>query len=66
MMGLCLEQTPAMGEYAVEVRRVSFYLTGPMFVYPYDVMPGGIAEINLDDIPKIRACLDAVEAARKD
>ncbi len=63
-MGLCLEQTDAMGEYAVEVRRESFYLSGPMFLSPSGY-PGGVAEIVTADIPKIRACLDAVETARK-
>jgi hypothetical protein len=63
-MGLCLEQTPEMGEYAVETRRESFKLSGPMWLYPNSDQPGGTAEIAYEDIPKIRACLDAIEAKR--
>ena len=64
-MGLCLEQTPEMGEFAVEVRRESFYLSGPMHLYNNDGMVGGTGtvELALSDIADIRACLDAVEHA---
>lgn len=69
-MGVQLEQTEAMGEYHVEVRRESFYLQGidrtgkhTITVYPsVDSRNGeGVAEILIADIPKIRAALDAVE-----
>ncbi len=74
-MGICLESTAEMGEYSVEVRRESFYLRGEdsydrerrhaIELYPSsnDGRHGqGTAEILIEDIPKIRACLDAVEA----
>lgn len=60
-MGMCLDSTPAMGEWSTEVRRESFYLRGPMEAYPSDFSGGGTAEILLTDIPKIRAALDQVE-----
>jgi hypothetical protein len=78
-MGFCLEQTPEMGEYSVEVRRESFYLRGEdsyeqekrhaIELYPssQDGRHGqGTCEILIEDIPKIRACLDAVEKHLKD
>jgi hypothetical protein len=71
-MGMILESTPEMGEYGVEVRRESFYLRAEpgedgrheIIVYPNspDPVPTGTAEILLEDIPKIRACLDEIEA----
>lgn len=69
-MGLCLESTSEMGKYSVEVRRESFYLSGADSYnkrqrHAIDVYPGphdqGSVEILIEDIPKIRACLDAVE-----
>jgi hypothetical protein len=65
-MGVQLEQTPAMGEYMVEVRRESFYLQGTgkrhgLILYPdVDNSDTGVVEILIEDIPKIRAALDAV------
>jgi hypothetical protein len=73
-MGCCIESTPEMGEYSVEVRSESFYLRGEdsylavqrhaLFVYPNPSPDGrqGTVEILIEDIDKIRACLDAVEA----
>jgi hypothetical protein len=72
-MGLILESTPEMGEYAVEVRRESFYLHGEgggdgrhaIIVYPDTRNPDvGTVEILLEDIPKLRACFDAIDRAR--
>lgn len=66
-MGVQLEQTAAMGEYMVEVRRESFYLQGTgkrhtLTLYPdVDNSDTGVVEILIEDIPKIRAALDAVE-----
>lgn len=69
-MGHCLESTPEMGEYSVEVRRESFYLVGADSYdkpqrHAIEMYPGpnnqGTVEILIEDIPKIRACLDAVE-----
>lgn len=72
-MGTILSQTPAMGEYSVEVRRESFYLRGEdtfsgekehaIYLYPNPYPSGrqGTVEIPLEDIPKIRAALDAVD-----
>jgi len=66
-MGMQLEQTPAMGEYIAEVRRESFYLQGTgkrhtLTLYPdVDNTDTGVVEILIEDIPKIRAALDAVE-----
>lgn len=66
-MGMCLDPTPEMGEYLVEVRRESFYLQGTgkrhsLILYPdVDDKDTGVVEILLEDIPKIRAALDQVE-----
>jgi hypothetical protein len=72
-MGMCLDSTPEMGEYSVEVRRESFYLRGEdsyfeerrhaIQVYPSSEgrHSQGTVEILIEDIPKIRAALDAVE-----
>jgi len=73
-MGVCLPSTPDMGEYSVEVRRESFYLRGAdtydkpqrhsIELYPSardGTHSQGTVEILLEDIPKIRAALDAVE-----
>lgn len=68
-MGRILDSTPEMGEYAVEVRKESFYLHGidpngkhTIFVYPdVDGKGDGVVEILTADIPKIRAALDEVE-----
>jgi hypothetical protein len=73
-MGLCLESTPEMGEYSVELRRESFYLRGEdsydqerrhaIELYPSssDGRHGqGTVEILIEDIPKIRAALDLIE-----
>lgn len=68
-MGIQLNQTPEMGEYHVEVRRESFYLQGidpknrhTLILYPdVDNQDSGVVEILTEDIPKIRAALDAVE-----
>lgn len=65
---MCLDPIPEMGEYIVEVRRESFYLQGlgkrhAIIVYPdVDDQNTGVVEILLEDIPKIRAALDQVEA----
>lgn len=69
MMGMILESTKEMGEYSVEVRRESFYLRGMdgsrhhITVYPHTDRPvsAGTVEILTEDIPKLRACLDAIE-----
>lgn len=73
-MGMCLEPTPEMGEYTVEVRRESFCLRGEdtyegprrhaIHLYPNDCGQG-TAEILIEDIPKIRAALDQVEKYRR-
>jgi hypothetical protein len=73
-MGLCLDSTPEMGEYSVEVRRESFYLRGAdsydkeqrhaIELYPSSIdgrHGQGTVEILIEDIPKIRAALDLVE-----
>lgn len=73
-MGLCLDSTPEMGEYSVEVRRESFYLRGAdtyeraqrhaIELYPSSQdgrHSQGTVEILIEDIPKIRAALDLVE-----
>lgn len=74
-MGCQLDPTPEMGEYSVEVRRESFYLQGDrtfdgekrhaVTCYP-DECGQGMIELLLEDIPKIRAALDQVEAYLKD
>lgn len=77
-MGFVLTQTAAMGEYGGEVRQESFYLRGePNWteeghkaerrhgIYLYPSQPGdrqGTCEILIEDIPKVRAVLAAVEA----
>lgn len=76
-MGFVAEPTPEMGEYSVEVRRESFYLRGedaygksradaPRHGITVNPTPGehgqGTVEILIEDIPKIRAALDQVEA----
>lgn len=72
-MGMILESTPEMGEYSVEVRRESFYLRGAdsydgeqrhainLYPSPHPDGSQGTVEILTEDIPKIRAALDAVE-----
>src|ERR1700677_2866052 len=73
IMGMLLDPTPKMGEYSVEVRRESFYITGEdssegdrrHAFHVYHSRPDGIqgtVEILIEDIPKIRAALDQVEA----
>jgi hypothetical protein len=73
-MGMCLDATPEMGEYSVEVRRESFHLRGgkephTIYVYPnyhLDVaLLEGSCELLIKDIPKIRAALDLVENYHK-
>ncbi len=71
-MGMMLDPTPEMGEYSVEVRSESFYLTGAdsynqthiphtIGVYPSGTSDSGTVEIEIADIPKIRTALDQVE-----
>ena len=73
-MGICLDSTPEMGEYSVEVRRESFYLRGEDSYdrerrHAIELYPSsedgrhnqGSVEILIEDIPKIRAALDRVE-----
>jgi len=70
-MGFCLDSTPEMGEYTVEVRRESFYLRGAdsyngdtkhgIYIYPNPPSQQGTVEILIEDIPKIRAALDHIE-----
>jgi hypothetical protein len=73
-VGMCLDSTPEMGEYSVEVRRESFYLRGEdcydreirhaIELYPSSKNGShsqGTVEILIEDIPKIRAALDLVE-----
>ena len=74
-MGMCLDSTPEMGEYSVEVRRESFYLRGASTyntrpqrhaINVYDDGQGqGTAEILIEDISKIRAALDLIDEYRK-
>ena len=73
-MGMCLDSTPDMGEYSVEVRRESFYLRGQDSyeqmrrhgINVYDSGHGqGTVEILIEDIPKIRAALDRIEGYLK-
>lgn len=74
-MGYCADPTPEMGEYSVEVRGESFMLRGEeprtaydasrhgIFLYPtFKGGRQGSVEILIEDIPKIRAALDQVEA----
>lgn len=76
-MGFLPEMPDEAGEYHVEVRRESFYMKGAyqefdardcprhaIIVYPSTDFPvsSGNVEILIEDIPKIRACLDTVEA----
>jgi len=75
-MGHCPDSTPEMGEYSVEIRRESFYLRGAdsyngparhaieLYPSPHGGSQGTI-EILLEDIPKIRACLDLVERLKR-
>jgi hypothetical protein len=51
-MGMCLDSTPAMGDYDVEVRRESFRICNDVESIEYPI----------EDLPKIRAALDLVEA----
>ena len=68
-MGMCLDSTPEMGEYSVEVRRESFYLRsdiGSIFVYPETnslgyTLSDGSCEFEIKDIPKIKAAIALVE-----
>ncbi len=76
-MGFCIESTPEMGEYSVEVRSESFYLSGEdcyngkrrhaIFIYPSSPnnREQGSVEILIEDIPKIRAALDVIEETIK-
>lgn len=77
-MGLCLDNrdNPALGEYSVEIKRESFVLSGSdswgavsvphgIFVYPNYQSRQGSVEIDLADIPKIRAALDEIERRLK-
>lgn len=66
-MGVILEPIAAMQPFHVEVRRESFYLYSyepddALTLYP-DAGDGrsGTVEINIEDIPKLRAALDLVE-----
>lgn len=74
-MGFCAEPVPEMGEYSVEVRSESFYLRGEDCYdaehngaeYPRHIIHtygkrAGTVEILIEDISKIRAALDQVEA----
>jgi len=70
-MGLVLEQTKVMGHFSTELRQESFYISTAerekMFLYPRDdFKAGGQAEFLLEDIPKIRACLNAIEKEQKE
>jgi len=71
-MGMMLESTPEMGEYSVEVREESFYLWSeddekhPIIIYPTYENEIGTVEILIEDITKIRACLDCIENYLKD
>jgi hypothetical protein len=67
MMGLVLDEDDGLPDgWAAEVRRESFYLYPPddrVWVTEHvGERPGGTIEFMSDDIPAIRACLDAVEA----
>ena len=63
-MGHVLESTKEMGHFNVEVRSDSFYLSSElkdkMTLSPSDFHDGTI-EFNLEDISKLRACLDTIE-----
>lgn len=61
-MGMQHEPTADMGDFAVETRRESFYLTCPRVVAYSD----GYIEIEYADIPKMRAALDQAEQSRRD
>lgn len=79
-MGFILDTSaPEFGEYATEVRSESFYLHGEtpkvaveaarhgIFLYPHYLNERqGSIELLLEDIPKLRAILDAVEAYVKE
>lgn len=78
-MGAILQPTPEMGEYRVEIRRKSFYLHGDgdsrasggdghaITVYPDLLDPDvGTIEVLLEDVPKLRACLDAIDSYLKE
>jgi predicted transport protein len=78
-MGFTIDPTPQTGEYSVEIRDESFYLRGEhtfdaksaahverrhaINVYENGATGQGTIEILLEDLPKIRACLDLVEEA---
>jgi len=70
-MGYCISNTPGTGDFRVEVRRESFYIANSepssFFVYNggHERENGAVVEFDLKDIPKIRACLDAVERYQK-
>jgi hypothetical protein len=75
-VGYILDLPTEAGGYSVEVRRESFYLVGAddldgehaIYVYPDPYPDGhrGAVEIELRDIPKVRACLDAIEKYLKE
>ena len=52
-MGLCLDPTPEMGEWTVEVRRESFWLRGPC--------EDDHIEILKSDLSKVKAALAQVD-----
>jgi hypothetical protein len=55
------DEKPGTGHFGVEVRAESFYLHADDGMYVYGSGEGGSVEFDLDDIPKLRAVLDAVE-----
>jgi hypothetical protein len=53
VMGLCLDPTPEMGEWTIEIRRESFWLRGPT--------EDDYIEILKDELPKVKAALAQVD-----
>ena len=60
-MGTILDPTPEMCDFSTEVRSKSFYICGPMSVYEDGGSWDSTIEIDIADIPKVRAALDQVE-----
>jgi len=63
-MGLCLNQTKSMGSFSAEIRRESVYIStdSEMYLYPNAGHGnGGTIELLISDIPKVKACIRAIE-----
>lgn len=56
-MGMCLVPTPDMGSLATEVRSRSVTIFGDGVLVTHD----GVVEVDIKDLPKLRAALDQIE-----